>query len=310
MHVLVKQIKSLLRLFIFISVVISINVYSQTAAAIGTSGCSDANSCLRAINTNTFIILQFINKDLELLGTMASSWLADDKTNATAQMQTYFGSLGNIIIADSNMQNSLATQQQFLADLFGGTVGDFNSQSPAIARSIPNINDLSYPTLLGQPPVIKAAASPYNYVKNASGFSLFHPAPNPSWHGTAAAWSRYANYYNTVMAVESFNSYVLSNQYADTTNGTSFTNTQLNLIQQASNSAWISQIASENAENLGVILRQLLMFESQSYVLLSQLVQLQRQMLTAQVMTNSMLVAINETNESAMQARAQGLQPT
>lgn len=266
----------------------------------GVSSCNDQNSCLMGILTNTYGALQDLNNYLVTVANMATSWLTQDNSNSTAMIQSGFSTLGGLIVQNINTQNTL--QQQLAADLFGQNISAFSGSPPPVLTASPLINDLSYPTLLGNPPVPKGPFNPYNYLKYAAGFSLRHPNP-PTTGVDADNILLYNSYYNTIMAAESFGAYALSNQYADYQNGNSFTTTQLSLITQASNSNWIAQISSEE---LGKVLRQLLMFESQGYVLLSQLIQLEKQMLTAQVINNSLLIAINSTNESIMYKRAKG----
>ena len=129
--------------------------------------------------------------------------------------------------------------------------------------------------------------------------------PGNNWQGSKNSVDKYSNYYNTIMSVESFNGYILSNQYAD---GAQFNNLQNTLIKQASDGqSWFSQVATEN---MSTVLRQILMYESQVFVLLSQLVQTQRQMVTAQAMTNTLLIAVNQNNETQLVASAQNVRPS
>lgn len=274
----------------------------------GANSCSDTLTCLSAITTNTYGALEDLNNlpsYLNGLIQMATSWLTDtSKDGFTSQIQAGFATLGAASANDMNSQNALATQQQLIADMLGLSAADFNSPNPKVLNTVPNINDLSYATLIGAPPVPKAPISPYNYLKNASGFSISHPAPNLNWQGTAQDQTNYSNYFNTISAIESFDAYTLSNQYADTLNGAAFNNTQSSLIAEASGSAWLLQITTEE---LGKVLRHILLFDSQSYVLLSQLVQLQRQQLAAQAMTNTLLITNNGMNESLLLSKAQGV---
>jgi hypothetical protein len=63
------------------------------------------------------------------------------------------------------------------------------------------------------------------------------------------------------------------------------------------------------SEKIGYVLRQILLYQSQTFVLMTQIVQLQKQMVSAQVMTNATLVAVNQVNERVLAADAQGVQP-
>lgn len=174
-------------------------------------------------------------------------------------------------------------------------------------------NDLLYSSLLGIPyynpdPRTQAGEKPFdfaaNYVKNASGINISHVIPDPSWEDSDAK-TRYQNYFNTAMAVSSFNAYVMSKQAAEVGK---LNKLQTTLVNQATDPAnWIAKVATEK---VSFILRQLLLYQSQIFVLLTQMLQLQNQMVTAQVMTNSILIASNQLTEITMVANAQQVQPT
>ena len=55
------------------------------------------------------------------------------------------------------------------------------------------------------------------------------------------------------------------------------------------------------------MIRQILLFESQNFVLMSQLVKIEKQQLQAQTMTNALLIATGFTNERLMASAAQGI---
>lgn len=293
------------------AIVFSFFCVNSIRAADQPENVSGIQGYLYYIMEYTYEILQDVNNlpdYMNTLSAMAISWMTLDDSDTTTQMQSSFAALGNAVIQDFNTQNSF--QVQMTADITGQNVSTFTTPAdhPSILDSIPNINDLSYVTLLGQPPVPKGATanSPYNYIKNAGALTTYHTAPGLNWQGAQEDQAKYQNYYNTILAIESFSGYVLSTQYADLQNGSPFSTAQLSLISQASNSTWIAQIATEE---LGKVFRQLLMFESQSYILLSQLVQTQRQMVMAQAMTNSLMVLLNQNNENLLSAKAQGVQP-
>jgi hypothetical protein len=79
------------------------------------------------------------------------------------------------------------------------------------------------------------------------------------------------------------------------------------LVTQAGNATWLKNIA---AEEIGIVLREILVFQSQSYVLLTQLVQTQKQLLTATVMSNTLMIQNNRQNEAYLAAKAQGVTPS
>lgn len=316
-------IRSLLAVYV-LSVVTSGFVHADTTTPkyTGTTACSTSQICLNSIVQNTYGMLQSINDIptyLDKLTELAISWLDKDKTQFTADIQSNFAAFGDLLVKDSDKQNSLDMQQKLTADLFSlddtqkaQLLADLNKSNPKILSSIKNINELSYGTVLGVKPLAKvtAGSDPYNYIVNASGISLLHLPIDASWvpkKGKIGEYytNRYARYFNTVKSVESFNGYVLSNLYADYLNGYKFTTLQTTLIGQASKSDWFSKVAGE--ENLGVLMRQLLLFQSQTYVLLAQMVQTQKQMLSAQVMTNAILIANNSFTETQLVKDAGGL---
>lgn len=270
----------------------------------------DATAYLKQIAQNTTDILTDVSTLPNYISTMIQYALNVQKTDDSQQtkdMQGNFAATGSAIISDVAQQ--LASQPTFNSDLLG---------TDATKETLPNGNDLVYSTMLGQPlfnpdPRNKPGAPPtanppYNYIKNAAGMSLSHTLPRFNWRGAPTDLTKYTNYYNTIMAVESYNGYILSNQLVELQNGNGLSTAQMNLVKQASDSAnWLAPVA---AEEIGKVLRQILIFESQSYVLTTQLLQTQKQLLAAQVMTNALLIANNQTNEGIMLAKAQGIRPS
>ncbi len=285
----------------------SANAQSQGGATTG---------YLYNIMINTYGTLQAINNlpnYFTNFGQFIQSWMKTDDSTTTSQIQSSFASLGSAFVNDTNTQNS--GQTQLIIDLINQSSMNPNpapkSQTQAIAQiiaQVPNLNELSYSTLVGAPPAPKvmASSSAYNYIKNAGGITLSHIIPGLNWQGAQKDQTKYQSYYNTVMAAESFNGYVLSNQLADSQNGNAVTTLQATLTAQASDSSWIAQIATEE---LGKVLRQILMYNSQNYVLLTQLVQTQRLALSAQAMTNALLILGNQNTEVLLVSKAQGVKP-
>ena len=268
---------------------------------------------LAIIAKNTTDILAKVNgipDYLDAMGKFILSWMAPEKSPTIAKMQENFDLLGQVLV--QNPISQIAGQKQVMADIVGKTPDDFIGDTRApILTAIPNINDLSYASLLGSPPAAKGPFSAYNYIKNASGVNIRHIVPRPDWSKTNAMnpyQQLYYQYFNTITAIESFSAYVLSNAAIESQNGgQSSSALQDALVTQASASTWIAEIGSEE---LGKVLRQILVFQSQTYVLLTQLVQTQKQQLTATVMTNSLLILNNRINENYLAARAQGIAPT
>ena len=268
---------------------------------------ADDSAALAIIAQNTTSILTDVTNIPEYVTTMvqyAMNMTATDTSQSTQTMQSNFATIGAAIATNSASQ--LALQANFNADLLAG----------ATSATLPFGNDLIYTSLYGmyvfnpdprnnQKNGAQPVNAAYNYIKIASGMKLPHAIPQPSWKGSAYDNARYGGYYATVTAAESFNAYILSQQMLDAQNS-GLTAAQNALITQASSSDWIATIASEA---IGAVLRQLLMFTSQNYVLMSQLLQVQKQQLAAQAMTNTLLIVNSQANEGTLLAKAQSSSP-
>lgn len=241
---------------------------------------------------------------LKQLSKMALSWLAPDNSETTANLQNSFTSLFNAKL--QNAQTQLNSQQKFLT-AFLGHLKSINTSSE---------NDITYPTLLNQPdpdPPLKIDPPidpdpAYNYTQYAAGLNMRHSKPLSTWipDKQHPAIAMYSNYYNTTSAVQTYNGYILSELYADAKNNNLSKQTQDSLIQQASDSKFFIQIASEN---LGIVLRQILLYNSQTYVLLAQLLETQKKLLAAQAMNNALLIAVNLEAENRIYRKASGQLP-
>ncbi|TAK75168.1 MAG: hypothetical protein EPO11_05750 [Gammaproteobacteria bacterium] len=295
----------------FIASFLSINnAFADNAAEMmGFMGTS--TEYLRQIAANTYGTLVAVNNIpvyLSELTEMAMSWLAQDTDGDSiiSTNQDRFAGLGYWSVQDMDVQNNM--QQQLIADMMHRPVSDFTNppDNPTILGLFPTVNDIAYSTVLGAPPAPKGSASAYNYIKNASGMTLYHVIPGITWVGTKDDRDRYSAYYSTIMSVSSYNGYLLSNLVAENQNGNQLSDLQNQLIGQVSNSGWILQIATED---LGKVLREILLFDSQSYVLLTQLLQTEKQMLAAHAMTNTLLLLYGQQNESQMVSKAQGSPP-
>lgn len=281
---------------------------SSTPAIGGNTG-STVEEYLYNIMQNTYGILLEVNNlpvYMQTLVDMANSWIMKDETDQTANLQSMFADMANTYLNALDQRPPL--QPKLLKDLLQN----------ATTATMPYANDLTYQTLLGQPYFSTDPRNPpgqkpppndaaYNYIKNASALNTNHVMPSPNtFLGPDADQKKYQNFYNTMMAVESFNAYVMSGLYVDYLNNNELSEIQNTLISQASNSDWFAQVA---AERIGIVLRQILMYESQSFVLQTQMIQLQKQLLTAQVMTNALLI-INASNaEQTLLQKAAGVQP-
>lgn len=234
-----------------------------------------------------------------------NSWILSDDSKSTPVLQNLFGTVTNLSLQNPKEVTNL--QQRLTVDYLSDN-GRFKP-----TPSIENINELTYQTLLGQPyaPIkgtnvnqIKNQREKdiYNYIRYASATNIYHAVPSDTWPGGEDAIRNYKNFYFTVTAIQSFNAYVLGQLYKDSVNGNQLTKKQTELMTQASSNKWFTEVASES--RIGNVLRQILMYDSQIYVLLTQLLQTQKQLLSVQAMTNSLLVIGNQFTETTLINRA------
>lgn len=308
MSLLSKAIKTM-GLFLLISAsligVSILTTYAQTADETPPEGSnvgSNTDEYLRNIMNNTYAILYYVKNlpaYLDTISKMALDWTNPDNSDTTANLQSNFTTLANAFLGDINTRQS--TQPRILSTLFNN----------ATAKELPYANDLAFQTLVGAPYFAKDPRqtnpnnppdSAFNYLVNASGLAIEHALPdNPAWEGSIFDQNRYKMFYRTVMSAESFNAYVLSNAYAEAMQGGQFTTLQTNLITQASSPDWFQQVGSEQ---IGVVMRQILLYQSQTFVLLTQLLQTQKEALLAQAIGNALTIAGNMSNETSLIQRA------
>lgn len=296
--------------FLLISgAVFSVSVVAvQTLRAQDTTGGGGGGTeilLLQQIVNNTQGILNQVNNlqnVLQAVGLLATAWITPDDSEVTStQLVPNFTNLGKLI-------NTSLAQQVSMQPTINTTL--FASTKPS---DIPYANDLTYSTILGAPffskdprdTSSKKVDSALNYILNASGINIPHIAPNLAWQGATTDQDNYQAYYSAVISAETFGAYILSQQYADKTQ---LNEVQTALVTQASDATnWMAKVASEN---IGWVLRQLLLYQSQSLVLMTQLVQTQKQIATASAMTNTLFIANNTQWEGLLVSKAQGVKPT
>lgn len=231
---------------------------------------------------------------------LLNSWILPDKTDTTSKLQLTFVNNTNAMVQNSDTQNSL--QRSLMKNFLKGVT----------ASNVDYVNDFTYQTLFGKPYIKKDPRgqkidASLNYLKNVAGLNIFHqiPAPNGKGKGSDQDKENYRNFYTTISAIQSYDAYVLTELYLTNLGGKdSFSKKQNALMEQASNSTWFAQVASES---VGVVLRQILMYNSQTFVLLTELLKTQKQMLAAQAMSNTLLVLGNQFTESQLLSRATGI---
>ena len=166
-------------------------------------------------------------------------------------------------------------------------------------------NDLTFSTIVGRPylPRSPSAADLYDsfdYMGYAAGADLKHVALPPSYPNTGPDVDEYVTYVNTATAVQTFNAYVLSGEIDQSGTVTAI---RAKLTALASSGEWLNKVADEP---IGQVQRQQLLFAAQNYQLQLQSIQLQRDLLTAQAMTNTLLLLNNRSYEAALHAKALG----
>lgn len=242
---------------------------------------------LRVIAQNTTNMLVKLNNVPDYISSMLQYIVNMQKTDdsaSTSEMQANFATIGTLFSKDYTMQQGI--QEQINADLLGATSEKNPSRDEVLYSALLTSYDANNPNS-------KALfANAYRYMRNASGIGLIAQQPRRDKMGLAA--DTYKAYYDSITSVKSFNAYVLSNRLTEMLNGNGLSPAQAALAVQASNSNWIAQIATEE---IGKVLRQLLVFQSQTYVLLSEMVQTQKQMLMAQAMTNTLLIATSKSTQ-------------
>jgi len=245
-------------------------------------------------------------------------------SNNTANLQSDIGGLVNTIIQDNSSYaaptqgasipgtpTSLPIGYRILNDFFTNVGGTFDQNHNISGPS--NVNSLTYQNLVIPGFVYSGSLAKgdpdyaYNYVLNAAGITIPHLYPQTAWRGQPYDQAKYKVFYNTVTSIQTFNAYVLGRLYAEyltSQSGTGYTQLQNKLIQDASSTNWFTDVSTN--ESIGTVIRQILMFESQLFVIFTQMLDTQRQMVTAQTMTNTLLMLQNQGNEDLLLKNARG----
>ncbi|OAI49494.1 hypothetical protein AYO45_02420 [Gammaproteobacteria bacterium SCGC AG-212-F23] len=282
---------------LFSLILITTTAYAQDAAS---------TAVLRQIKQTTDKILDRLNQSptyVEAITKMAKSWVdtvSDDSNSDT--LKSAQGVIDKHQTADeigianyfTAMQNQYdATQALSKIFLAGG------NQNPEKATA----NSTNYLTLLGQPPLpVKnkdaLTTEVQNYLQNISGASFLVKPADTSWKVDNESARTYRNFYNVISSIQSYDAYILGglDKHSEVkmnvkkdNNSNQLTSMDVNtyLMLQASNQDWFTQIATEP---LGYVLRQLLMYSSETYVQLSKLVAIQQQQVAAQAMANTLAI--------------------
>ena len=205
------------------------------------------------------------------------------------------------------MVNNEQTRLNITNNLLGGF---FNITSiPALTDTSININDLSYTSMLNQPlvspdPRGDNIATAQNYLINASGLALPWGKPDSNFHGNPQQINNYTKVYKTTTAVQTYNLFALAKLYQDSQTNTTDWGLRKQLITQSTSSAWFGYVINQD---LGWVIRQILLYISQNYVLSDQLVQLNRQIAATLAMTNTLLITNNYLQASNLRDSAEGI---
>jgi hypothetical protein len=307
---LTSGIKKIMTLTIAIFSIGIISLVTSSSLRAQFIGISDI--FLKEIADNTLGTLNAVNNLPELLiplTAMAKAWTDPDTSTNTTSLQGILPNIVSDTIQNMSAQNGL--QPKLLNDFFG----DPSKEAPLM----PYANDMTYQTLIGYPyystdPRKNNKNNPdsaYNYIKNAAGLNLLLEPPGNNWNGPIKEQRRYASYFLTLTSVQTFDAYTLSSLYANYKNGADLNKQQLDLYSLANNTKpWFTEIASEN---IGSVLRQILMFSSETYIVLTQLLETEKQLLMAQTMNNSVVVLLAQVslhNDMALYGKATGTTPS
>ena len=290
---------------------------TSTTAKTSDQTPSKSESYLKEIRDILLINVNKLPVYLNQLTKMALSWLTPDDSDVTAIQQKNFTSLANAELQNIQLRN--ASQNKMLYDFLKTNPSAPDEGLLGLRGVAPLVDSISYQALVGLPynPATQQSQQqaqnepPYNYIQFASALNIQHkkpPATRPSSDKNyLAAINEYLNYYMTTSAVQTYNGYILSDLYADFKNQNAVKKARDALMQKASEPRWFTQIASEN---IGIVLRQILLYNSQTYVLLTQLLETQKKLLAAQAMNNALLIAVNQDSERRIYQRASGQPPT
>ena len=146
----IKKFLVLLGAAIAISITSISHLYAQQ---------SSSDGYLYNIMVNTYGMLNQLNTIptyFNEMGEFIKSWMTPDKSESTQNMQNAFATLGGLLLQNEQTQQQL--QAQLMIDLITKSSNSTipPGQTPTmtinqILKQIPNLNDLSYGTLIGVP---------------------------------------------------------------------------------------------------------------------------------------------------------------
>lgn len=272
------------------------------------AGGGENGAILAQIKCDTDAILSQINKlpaYISSITEMATDWIAtQDQSNTIANNQYAIAQLTssyNSAAGDQINDTKDITKQIILG---AGNSSSSNSQLLSVDNAI------SYTTLLGNPLVAiqnqnqsqNNNTSPLDayaraYIANASDANtlLTRMVLTPT---ASASAKKYIYFYNTISSIKSYDAYILNGLYHQRERD----KYRYKLVSMASNSTWFTQVASEP---LGLVLRQILMYQSQLYVQMDRLLKVQQEQLAASAMSNSLItLSLEQVYGTTLQSQA------
>ncbi len=124
------------------------------------------------------------------------------------------------------------------------------------------------------------------YIMNAAGLNL--KLPPPKNQGIGDSPEKNADYNavrDSMSSVQTFNAFIMKNFYANLSNR----QPAVDLMQSTSDPTWIAKVTTEP---MGQVFRQMLLYISQTYVLMNRIAENQQYTLASQAMTNTLLIAL------------------
>lgn len=302
----------------FILLILTSQAFAQNEVADGGVTCSGID-CLPIITQHTRAILKEVNNIPGYLNTyltpvtkMAQQWLQtkDDQNTIANNLQPFSNYASS---ADSILEYQIDNTVNFTkAFLMAGTNKTSSTDQKLVLPS--NSNQLTYSIIYGQPidgskyPRLNApgqsadeknkisqqlAADINGYIKNLSGSNYIFKQPTS---GNSDDIKNYRTMYNMLSSIQSYNTFILSSLYYQNFSD----DLTKKLMNNASKDTWITQIGSED---LGLVLRHVLMYCTGMFMQLNRIQQLQQQQVTLLAM-NNVLQAVNMANNVSIISNA------
>ncbi len=222
---------------------------------------------------------------LQAIDTFGTNWLSTtDSSKMLASNQQDFADMNKAFTSAADTQ---LTQTGERTKIFSQG-GSAHPNAPLLPF---NSNQLSYTTLMAKPLI------PYSddgiekgkalntdipsFISNLTGTNIKLNQPNPGWKDSSAK-TAYQNFYNTLSAVQSYNSHALSGLYFQNY----FYQQEQALTNKISDPNWFAQIGSEP---LGIVLRHILMFNSMMFVQQERMLEQQREQIAIEASMSSLL---------------------